>query len=233
MAEETLEAVYHRLLDELDRIAQAAGRPSGAVRLLAVSKTFPAEAIEELYRAGHRAFGENRIAELEAKAARLPSDIEWHLIGQLQGNKVRKAVRVASVIHSVDSLPLLERVDRIAGEEGRCPKILLEVNISGEASKSGCTPTELDALAAAAAAAEHLQFCGLMTMAPADAAGPELTRIFGGLAAERDRLEKQLGIRLPELSMGMSGDYPEAIRQGATIVRVGTLLFGNRIYAAK
>ncbi len=223
---------FRRVKEAVAAAAVAASRRPDEVRLLAVSKTFPAADIAELYALGCRAFGESRVPELEAKAAALPADIEWHLIGQLQSNKVRRAVKVAAVIHSVDSVSLLERIDRIAGEEGRQPAILLEVNISGEASKSGLPPSELEATARYAAALAHLQFKGLMTIAPADADEAELHRIFGELRRRRDELAKSLGIELPELSMGMSGDYAPAIAEGATLVRIGSSIFGNRHYPA-
>ncbi len=219
---------YEEVLQQIRDAAQMAGRDPVSIRLLAVSKTFPATDIAALYQHGCRAFGENRVPELEAKAAVLPPDIEWHLIGQLQSNKVRRAVKTAAVIHSVDSPELLERIDRIAGEERRHPAILLEVNISGEVAKSGCTPEELPRLAALAATAQNVNFRGLMTMAPFEAAEPELDRIFERLRTLRDELEQQLNRPLPELSMGMSGDYRIAIRHGATIVRIGTAIFGRR-----
>ncbi len=219
---------YEDVLSQIRLAAAAAGRDPATVRLLAVSKTFPASDIATLYRHGCRAFGENRVPELEAKAAALPPDIEWHLIGQLQSNKVRRAVKIAAVIHSVDSPELLERIDRIAGEEQKHPAILLEVNISGETAKSGCTPEALPRLAALAATARNVAFRGLMTMAPFEAAEPELDRIFERLRALRDEWERKLQRPLPELSMGMSGDYRIAIRHGATIVRIGTAIFGRR-----
>lgn len=219
---------YRDIAARVAAAAQACGRAPGDVELLAVSKTFPASAIRELYEAGVRRFGENRVAELAEKAAVLPADIEWHLIGQLQSNKVRKAVQLASVIHSVDSLPLLERIDRIAGEENRHPVVLLEVNVSGEASKSGCTPEALCSLAETAVKCRNLEFRGLMTMAPAGAQEAELERVFRGLAGLRDGLEERLHCSLPLLSMGMSGDFETAIRCGSTLVRIGSAIFGRR-----
>ena len=212
----------------IDAAAIAAHREPRDIRLLTVSKTFPASDIAELYGCGVRAFGESRIPELEAKAAQLPADIEWHFIGQLQSNKVRKAVKLARVIHSVDSVALIERIDRIAAEENTRPQILLEINISGEASKSGAPPEAAAELCRAAFAATHLTLSGLMTMAPADASEPVFDAVFGGLAALRNRLVEIFGRPLPELSMGMSGDFPAAIARGATIVRVGSAIFGRR-----
>lgn len=228
-----LTARYEAIRRQLDSAARDGGREPAEIALLPVSKTFPAADIAELYAHGCRAFGESRIDELEQKAAALPPDIEWHFIGHVQTNKVRRVVALAAVIHSVDSLALLSRIDRIAGEARRVPQILLEVNISGEASKAGVAPDALPELAAAAAQLTHIQFKGLMTMAPAAATPAELDRVFGGLAARRDELQQALGIPLPVLSMGMSGDYPAAIRNGSTLVRIGSAIFGGRTYAGE
>ena len=206
---------------------KAAGRAEGDARLIAVSKTFPAECAAEAYRCGQHAFGENRVQELAEKAPKLPSDIEWHLIGHLQQNKVRVALEHASWIHSIDSLALLQRTVRIAGELGVTPKLLLEVNISGEESKFGLTPADVPSV---------LEGCptpmlaGFMTVAPLGASETELHRIFGGLRKLRDEMEAKSGLRLPELSMGMSGDFEIAVAEGATMVRVGTAIFGHRDY---
>ena len=219
---------YREVRELIDAAAREAHRDPAEIRLLAASKTFPAEAIRELYDVGVRSFGESRIAELEAKAAALPDDIEWHFIGRLQSNKARKAVRLARMIHSVDSTELLDRLDRVAGEEGVRPQILLEVNVSGEGTKAGVSPAELESFARRAAACNHLDFCGFMTMAPFDADPIRIAAIFEMLQLLRNELELKLGRKLPELSMGMSGDFEIAARHGSTIVRVGTRIFGVR-----
>lgn len=216
--------------EEIARVALAAGRSPESVRLLAVSKTFPAAAVREAYAAGLRCFGENKIQELELKRPQLPGDIEWHFIGHLQSNKAARAVELADWIHSVDSLKLLSRLDRLAGERNRRPVILIEVN-SGETEKSGVDYAALPELAAAAANAEHLDWRGLMTMAPLSADPAVWRRAFERLRSTRDELECRLGVKLPELSMGMSGDFPAAVAAGATLVRIGSALFGSRIYA--
>ena len=222
---------YNGFLREIHQTAVSAGRDPGQIMLLAVSKTFPEEDIAELYQAGCRDFGENRIPELQEKASALPGDIRWHFIGQLQSNKVRKVVLLADVIHAVESVSLIERLDRIAGEEGRSPEFLLEVNVSGEASKSGCTPETLPELAAAAANCKYARWQGLMTMAPADAPEDLLRHVFGTLRDLRDGLADRFGRPLPVLSMGMSGDWQTAVQEGATILRIGSALFGRRVYA--
>ena len=211
------------------RAAADAHRSHESVRLLAVSKTFPADDVRIAYDAGQRMFGENRVQELEAKAPLLPPDIEWHLIGHLQSNKVVKAVEYASWIHSVDSAKLLAMIDKAAEKRGKIIHVLLEVNISGEASKFGMRDYgEILETAKAACGMEHIRLCGLMTMAELDADEKRLHETFAGLRMMRDRLEQELGISLPELSMGMSSDFPQAISEGATIVRVGTAIFGRR-----
>ncbi len=219
---------YRRIRAEADAAARSAGRDPAEVTVLAVSKTFPAAMIAELYEAGIRAFGESRIPELAGKAAELPGDIEWHFIGRLQANKVRKAVMLAHMIHSVDSIPLLLRIDRIAGEEKATPCFLLEVNVSGENSKGGFAPAALEEAVRCAADCRFARFAGLMTMAPYEADEAELAAIFEALRLERDSLEKKLSCPLPVLSMGMSGDYKIAIQHGSTLVRVGTAIFGGR-----
>ena len=222
---------YKGFLQEIRQTAEAAGRNPEEILLLAVSKTFPKEDIAEMYDAGCRDFGENRIPELQEKAAALPEDIRWHFIGQLQSNKVRKVVLLADMIHAVETASLVERLDRICGEEGKTPGFLLEVNVSGEASKSGCTPEELFSLAETALQCRFARWKGLMTMAPADASPDVLHHVFGTLRTLRDGLEKQYKTVLPVLSMGMSGDWQVAVQEGSTILRVGSSLFGRRFYA--
>ena len=231
-----LSYIKHNLNKILNNIASAlisSSRVPGSVKLLAVSKTFPSEAILEAYNCGQRCFGENRLHELETKVPSLPDDIEWHFIGKLQSNKVNKAVELVSYIHSVDSQKILSRIDRIARDKGKKPKIFLEVNISGEGSKSGLSLEHVENCAILASESENVELVGLMTMAPYDADESVLKRIFALLRQTRDELQQKLNISLPELSMGMSSDYKEAIAEGSTIVRIGTSVFGKRDYASK
>ena len=216
--------------EKISEITFASGRIEKEVRLLAVSKTYPSEMIKLAYDSGQRMFGENKVQELEVKAPALPKDIEWHLIGHLQSNKVGKAVEFAAYIHAVDSTKLVNRIDRIAGEKNKTPKILLEVNISGEASKFGITTKEIEILAEAALQCENLELVGLMTMAPFGADENELSRVFSALRKLRDLLQEKYKVKLPELSMGMSSDFAIAIKEGSTIVRIGTSIFGGRNY---
>ena len=220
------------VLNAVNETAAAAGREPGEVRLLAVSKTFPASDVLEAYHAGQREFGENRVQELEQKVPALPRDIVWHLIGHLQSNKAAKAAELADWVHSVDSVKLVNKLSDAAQKAGKTLKILLEVNVSGEESKYGIrTKEELFQVAEAAASAPAIEWKGLMTMAPADAKGEELNAVFSGLRQMRDELEQKYSVKLPELSMGMSGDYPAANAEGATIVRIGTAIFGGRDYS--
>lgn len=216
----------------ISTLAAQSGRPENSVRLLAVSKTFPASDIAEAIAAGQVSFGENRVQELSEKVPVLPASIDWHLIGQLQSNKAVKAVLLANWIHSVDSLHLLEKIGRAASVNQKKINILLEVN-SGEENKSGFRSVDdLKQTLERGLSMEYVEIKGLMTMAPMDAQDAELHRVFADLRNLRDRLQAQFEVKLPELSMGMSRDYPQAIAEGATMVRIGTAIFGGRTYSA-
>lgn len=210
------------------RAAELAGRNPSEIRLLAVSKTHPPESIRLLASLGHTLFGESKVQEASAKIPLCPSRIHWHFIGHLQKNKIRKALPLFECFHGIDSLELAEDLNRIAAEEGFRPQILLEVNTSGEASKFGFRPELLKAQLEDILALPRLEILGLMTMAPL-VPKPEMARpYFARLRQLRDELSAAAGIPLPELSMGMSGDFTAAIAEGATIVRIGTALFGER-----
>jgi pyridoxal phosphate enzyme (YggS family) len=217
---------HEQLLARLREVADANGRDPAALRIVAVTKGHAIDVARAAFAAGLRILGESRVQEAEAKVTALP-DAEWHLIGRLQSNKVRRAVRAFAAIHSVDSPDLLRRIADVAAEEGRRPRLLVEVNVSGEATKAGLAPDEAlgaDAVAAIGAAG----VVGLMTMAPMGASIDEARAAFSGLRDLRDRLEQLTGIGLPELSMGMSADAEAAAAEGATLVRIGTALFGPR-----
>ena len=215
---------------KITEYALASGRAADAVRLLAVSKTFPAADIAEAREtASQFMFGENRVQELAEKAPVLPDDIQWHIIGHLQSNKAAKAAELAHWVHSVDSEKLLNKLQAGAEAAGRTLNILLEVNWTGEESKSGIHGAdEALRLAEMAVSCKNLNLRGLMTMAEFDATEARLRETFSGVRELRDRMERELGLTLPELSMGMSGDFREAILEGATIVRIGTAIFGRR-----
>ena len=217
---------YRKTLNVLRQVCVRCGRPEDDVKLLVVSKTIPAAVLQELYDlCGIREFAENRVPELTGKVETLPSDIIWHFIGPMQSNKIRKIVKLAQVIHSVESCDQIAKLDRIAGEEGKTPDFFLEVNISGEASKGGLRGDALYDAAAAAVQCSHARWRGLMTMAPIDAGDDFLEEIFSSLAKLKAECESRFSISLPELSMGMSGDFPIAVAQGATIVRIGSRIF--------
>lgn len=205
-----------------------AGRAPEAVRLVAVSKTYGPEAVRAAAAAGQRLFGENRVQEAAAKIPECPGRLEWHLVGHLQGNKAAAAARLFDWIHSVDSAKLLETLDRHAGEAGRTLPVLVQVNVSGERSKSGLAPEAVPAVLALAGTLRHVQVRGLMTIPPL-AEDPETSRpYFRRLRELRDRWAAETGADLPELSMGMTHDLEVAVAEGATFVRVGTGIFGAR-----
>jgi len=225
------ERLLANLRDVRDRIAAAAarsGRPASAVRLVAVTKTVSIDTIRLLVRAGQKNLGENRPQQLRDRAAALTDlDITWHMIGHLQRNKVKYVVPTAAMIHSVDSLALAEEIGKRAHAAGARAACLLEVNVSGEASKSGVSPAEAPALASAAAALPGIDLAGLMTMAPIAEDAETVRPVFVGLRELRDRINRETSLPRPltELSMGMTQDYEVAVEEGATIVRIGTALF--------
>jgi pyridoxal phosphate enzyme (YggS family) len=219
-----------------DRIAAAArraGRQPEDIALMAVSKTFPVERIREAYDAGLRLFGENRVQEFAAKAGALRDlhNAEWHLIGHLQSNKAAKAVELFAAVDSVDSLRLAQKLNASAQQLGKKLKVLIEINVGGEAAKSGVAPEsrELEELLSVAPELEHLEFRGLMTIPPFNDDPQEARPYFRKLRDLRDQIGRGLpGFNMRELSMGMSHDFEVAIEEGSTCVRVGTAIFGER-----
>lgn len=221
---ENLEAIRQRVA----AATQRSGRKPGDVELLVVSKTFPAEVVREAVDAGQTLFGENKVQELLAKMPLLPSSLRWHLIGHLQSNKVRKVLPVVDAIHSVTSLDLAKDINRIAGELGLFPKVYLEINVGAEASKHGFDAKSVSAQLEELYKLDRLFIQGLMCIPPF---APEVEKsrpYFAELRELRDKLEQQGGAPLPKLSMGMSHDFEIAIEEGATIVRVGSAIFGGR-----
>ncbi len=216
--------------DRITAAAQRCGRDPASVELLAVSKTFPVEAIREALDAGQLLFGENKVQEILLKAPQLPANLHWHLIGHLQSNKVRKVLPHVKSIHSIGSLDLARDVDRIAAELGLFPQVYIEVNLAAESSKHGFSADQLRASLEALYSLKRLEIQGLMCIPPFDA-DPTLSRpYFTRLRELRDELAQSGGAPLPRLSMGMSHDFEIAIEEGATIVRVGSAIFGNRTY---
>ncbi len=215
----------------IDSAATAAGRDPASIRLVAVSKTFPLDAIREAYTAGQREFGENRVQEALQKidrSADLP--IRWHLLGHLQTNKIGKAAAAFAMIQSVDSVDLIRRIDRAAEETAHTPELLIQVDLAGETTKFGARPEEVSGLFDAAALCRAARVVGLMTLPPLPETPEEARPWFRRLRDLRDEwlASGVPALMLRELSMGMSGDFEVAVEEGATLVRVGTAIFGSR-----
>jgi PLP dependent protein len=226
---ENLESVQGRIAAACAR----AGRAAESVRLLAVSKTYGPDAVREAAGCGQRLFGENRVQEAAAKIPACPGHLQWHLIGHLQGNKAAQAARLFDWVHSVDSEKLIEALDRHAAEAGRRLEVLVQVNVSGERSKSGLPPEAVPPLLARANDLRAVEVRGLMTIPPLSEDPEKARPHFRALREWRDRWEAESGMDLAELSMGMTHDLEVAIEEGATFVRVGTGIFGARACSAK
>ncbi len=226
--------IADRLTEVRSRIATAArsvGRDPSSVQLIAVSKTFPADLVREAYAAGQRDFGENRVQEALQKIERATEpEIRWHLLGHLQTNKARKAGAAFATIQSVDSVELLQKIDLAAVEAGTTPELLIQVEVAHEATKFGAPPLAVPRLFEAAARLEAARVVGLMTLPPVPQTPEDARPWFRRLRDLRDEWLAS-GVPAPmlrELSMGMSGDFEVAIQEGATMVRVGTAIFGRR-----
>jgi pyridoxal phosphate enzyme (YggS family) len=215
----------------IDAAARGAGRDPSSVRLVAVSKTFPIDAVREAYAAGHRDFGENRVQEaLEKIAASADLALRWHLLGHLQTNKARKAAAAFAMIQSLDNVELLRRLDAVAAETGHTPELLVQVDLAGEATKYGARPEEVPTIFEAAASCVAARVVGIMTLPPIPETPEDARPWFRRL---QDLRQGWLSAGVPpgmlrEVSMGMSGDFEVAVQEGATIVRVGTAIFGSR-----
>ena len=228
LVKHNLETVH----EKMQRAAIAAGRNPSEVTLIAVSKTKPVPMLWQAYGAGERCFGENKVQEILEKAPQLPADVKWHMIGHLQRNKVKGAVAWAKMIHSVDSLRLAEAISQEAVKAGRVVPVLIEVNVAGEESKYGVSPEEAPELVRCISALPGLAVKGLMTIAPF-VDDPEQNRpVFRALRELSVDIASEgiANVDMCELSMGMTNDYEVAIQEGATMVRVGTGVFGEREY---
>jgi PLP dependent protein len=218
-----------RVRERVARAAERVGRRGDDVTIVAVSKTFPAEAIRAAYDAGLRHFGENRVQEWEEKRAAVAQlDVTWHLVGHLQSNKARKAAYLFHRVDSVDDLALAKRLDAAAAAEGKNLPVLVEVHLGGEETKSGIAESGLVALAASVAPFAHIDLLGLMTIPPLFAEPEHVRPYFRKLRELRDEVSRRIGRKLPVLSMGMTHDFEIAIEEGATEIRVGTAIFGER-----
>ena len=215
----------------IDAAARGAGRDPSSVRLVAVSKTFPIDAVREAYAAGQRDFGENRVQEALDKIAESPDlDLRWHLLGHLPTNKARKAAPAFAMIQSLDSVELLRKLDAAAADSGRSPELLVQVDLAGEATKYGARPEEVPPVFEAASRCTAAKVVGVMTLPPIPDTPEDARPWFRRLQELRQQWLAD-GIppaMLREVSMGMSGDFEVAIQEGATIVRVGTAIFGRR-----
>ncbi len=230
MDELSIEQRLQQISERIDSACSKVGRDPAGVRLLAVTKTFPPEAVDEACRAGLDQMGESRIQEARQKLPLCSSRITWHFIGHLQRNKVREAVEYFSMIHAIDSLRLLEAVDKACAEVGKRLPVLLEVNVSGEASKYGIPPGEVPQILDVAGRFLNVDIAGLMTIPPFSAEQEDARKYFKKLRELRDQWAGSHGFALKELSMGMSHDFEVAIEEGATWIRLGSMIFGNRKY---
>jgi pyridoxal phosphate enzyme (YggS family) len=214
-----------------EQVAEAAAKVRRAVdeiHLIAISKTHDAEKVHEAYEAGQILFGESRVQEARAKIPLLPSGLCWHFVGHLQKNKIRHALPLFELFHSVDSLALAQEMNRIANEDGMHPRVLLEVNVAGEGSKFGFKPETVRAEMELLLALPRLSIEGLMIIPPVAEEAEASRKYFVRLRELRAVLEKEFDVKLPHLSMGMTNDFPIAVEEGATLVRVGTAIFGER-----
>ena len=227
----TIAERLHHVRLRLDEAAVGAGRLPSSVRLVAVSKTFPNSAIREAYEAGQRDFGENRVQEgLQKIRETADLSIRWHLLGHLQTNKARKAGQAFAVVQSVDSVELLKKLDEAAGETGRTLDLLIQVDLAKEATKFGAPPEQVPRILDAARACQAARVVGLMTLPPVPDSPEDARPWFKRLRDLRDEWVTA-GVppsMLAELSMGMSGDFEVAVQEGATVVRVGSAIFGSR-----
>jgi PLP dependent protein len=215
----------------IERAARDAGRDPASIRLVAISKTFPLEAVAAAARAGQHDVGENRVQEALQKIHRATElHIRWHLVGHLQSNKIRKAAAVFDYIHSIDSVDVLRRVDQAAGEAGTSPQLLVQVDLAGEVTKHGAGEAEVVSIVEAAGELKAARLVGLMLLPPFTENPEDARPWFKQLRHLRDRLidAGAAAERLGELSMGMSHDFEVAVQEGATMVRVGTAIFGER-----
>jgi PLP dependent protein len=217
-----------RVRIQIGDAAKKGGRSVDDVTLVAISKTHEAEKVRLAFEAGQQLFGESRVQEARAKIPLLPSAARWHFVGRLQRNKVRHALPLFELFHSVDSFELARDLNRIADEEGLRPRVLLEVNVAGEGSKIGFVPETLREQMEALLELPRLTIEGLMTIPPLAPEADASRRYFVALRELRDQFAAEFEVTLPQLSMGMTGDFVVAVEEGATLVRVGTAIFGKR-----
>ena len=217
-----------RVQEQIAQAAAKAARAADEIELVAITKTHSAEKVRDAIEAGHILFGESRVQEARVKIPELPSNLRWHFVGHLQKNKVRHALPLFELIHSVDSLALAQDMNRIAEEEGMHPRVLLEVNVASEGRKFGFAPAKLREQMEELLALPRLSILGLMTIPPLAEEAEASRKYFVQLRELRDSLQTDFRVDLTQLSMGMTQDYAVAVEEGATLVRVGTAIFGER-----
>jgi pyridoxal phosphate enzyme (YggS family) len=217
-----------RVREQIAQAAVKAGRIANEIELVAITKTHPVERVCEAIEAGHLLFGESRVQEARAKIPELPSNLRWHFVGHLQKNKIRHALPLFELFHGVDSLALAQEMNRIAAAAGMHPRVLLEVNVAGEGSKFGFKPEAVRAEMESLLALPRLSIEGLMCIPPLVEEAEASRKYFVQLREVRDSLEREFNVKLAQLSMGMTQDFWVAVEEGATFVRVGTAIFGER-----
>ncbi len=221
----------HRVRERVRLAAARAGRDPREIKIIAVTKQVPVPSIKEALKAGIADLGENRVQEMTAKMAELPAGVRWHMIGHLQTNKVKHVVGRVELVHSLDSLHLAREIDRRSGRLGVVTRALVQVNVAGEESKFGVSPAELPDFLVALQELERVEVCGLMTIAPYVEDPEEVRPVFRELRRLARRLDGRVPrVRLNHLSMGMTNDFEVAVEEGSDMLRLGTAIFGARIY---
>ena len=222
---------YRKLCDEIKRISASAGRNADTIKIVAVSKTFPSHTIQEAIDQGLYLFGENKVQEAKQKIPELRGSFSFHLVGHLQSNKARDAVKLFDLIHSIDKTSTANKLDFEAKKINKVQKILVQVNTSGEDTKSGIEPEDTIELFKEILILQNISILGLMTIGPLTEDKNRIRESFKILKNILAEVNKELGININELSMGMSSDYPIAIEEGATMLRIGSAIFGERNYS--
>ncbi len=222
---------YNKIKSHIREIAASTGREHEKIKIVAVSKIFPAATVQKAIDSGIWLFGENKVQEAKGKIQELNGEFSFHLVGHLQSNKAKDAVKLFDVIHSIDKVSTAERVNSEAKKISKIQKILIQVNTSGEETKSGVDPEEVFDLCSNIIGLDNIEVLGLMTIGPFTDDEQSIRKSFKILKNLLDDINSKLGFNLQELSMGMSSDYPIAIEEGATMVRVGSAIFGQRNYS--
>ncbi len=222
---------YREIRDDVERISASAGRNPGSIKIVAISKTFPPGAVQEAIDHGISLFGENKVQEAKQKIAFLKGDFAMHLVGHLQSNKAKDAVKIFDVIHSIDKFSTAQKTEEEAKKISKIQKILVQVNTSGEETKSGLAPEETINTCKQILTLKSLDLIGLMTIGPLTEDKENIRSSFRMLKNLLDEANAKLGLNMKELSMGMSSDFKIAVEEGATMLRIGSAIFGQRTYA--